>query len=64
MKGATLDVNHAGRQCGPGCLCCNCENGPTMIGTDGADLTLEEEEISEDNRNRKQVDSELVEESD
>ena len=34
-----------------------------MIGTDGADLTLEEE-ISEDNRNRKQVDSELVEESD
>ena len=54
----------SGRQCGPGCSCCNCENGPTVIGTDGADLTLEEEEISEDNRNRKQVDSELVEESD
>ena len=49
------------RKCGPGCSCCNCENGPTSSNSDDADTSLEEEENNEDHARRQRLLEQLVE---
>ena len=54
----------AGRTCGPGCACCNCENSPVCSCSEEVDTSLEDEENAEDSARKRREEEDVVETDD
>ena len=48
----------AGRTCGPGCACHNCDNSPVCSSSEEVDTTVEDEEIAEDSYSQRRREEE------